>query len=130
VADFSPRIAWLPLLLLRGAWGEARALGEAARTAMQNAYWRPVIPSLLGQLARQQGERAIAWEYVGQVLPKGAVTDPGTTDFYYATFMQTLAARIALDGGDRENARAWIEAHDRWLAWNGTVLGGSEGQLL
>jgi DNA-binding CsgD family transcriptional regulator len=27
-------------------------------------------------------------------------------------------------------ARAWLEAHDRWLDWNGAVLGRSEGHAL
>ncbi len=27
-------------------------------------------------------------------------------------------------------ARAWLEAHDRWLAWAGAVLGRAEGALL
>jgi DNA-binding CsgD family transcriptional regulator len=32
--------------------------------------------------------------------------------------------------GDLTTARAWLEAHDRWLAWSGAVLGRSEGQVL
>jgi DNA-binding CsgD family transcriptional regulator len=44
--------------------------------------------------------------------------------------MQRVAAAQALEDGDRPNAKAWLEAHDRWLAWNGTVLGRSEGQAL
>jgi DNA-binding NarL/FixJ family response regulator len=44
--------------------------------------------------------------------------------------MQRIAAGHALDMGDLVTARAWLDAHDRWLAWNGAVLGQSEGQAL
>ena len=30
--------------------------------------------------------------------------------------------------GDLPAARLWLEAHDRWLAWSGVVLGRPEGQ--
>jgi ATP/maltotriose-dependent transcriptional regulator MalT len=43
--------------------------------------------------------------------------------------LQILAARVALDGGDAAGAHAWLEAHDRWLAWSGSVAGHAEGQL-
>jgi DNA-binding CsgD family transcriptional regulator len=44
--------------------------------------------------------------------------------------MQRVAAALALDEEDILLARAWLEAHDRWLAWNGAVLGQSEGHAL
>jgi DNA-binding CsgD family transcriptional regulator len=43
--------------------------------------------------------------------------------------LQRLAAALALDAGDLELARAWLEAHDRWLSWSGAVLGHAEGYL-
>jgi DNA-binding CsgD family transcriptional regulator len=40
----------------------------------------------------------------------------------YTVGLQRLAARLALEAGDPAMARAWLEAHDRWLAWGGSVL--------
>ena len=41
-----------------------------------------------------------------------------------------VAAALTLDAGDATAARAWLEAHDRWLDWSEAVLGRSEGHLL
>ncbi|HEX5506225.1 MAG TPA: response regulator transcription factor, partial [Thermomicrobiales bacterium] len=54
---------------------------------------------------------------------------PGGTVYACALALQRLAAALALDAGDLPTARAWLAAHDRWLAWNGTVLGRAEGAL-
>ena len=43
--------------------------------------------------------------------------------------LQRLAAALALDAADLLLARAWLEAHDRWLAWAGAVLGLADGHL-
>ena len=64
-----------------------------------------------------------------EALPDGPATTPGQVVFLPMTEMQRLAATLALDDGDLPTARAWLAAHDRWLAWNGTVLGRAEGQL-
>ena len=130
VADLPPRIAWLPLLIHRGEWAEARTLAAKARTAVFPGLWRHRLTSLYGPLARWQGDAESAWESVRAVLPAGTATETGTVEFYDATLTQTLAAQLALDAGDRETAHAWIAAHDRWLAWNGAVLGRAEGAML
>jgi len=36
---------------------------------------------------------------------------------------------LALDAGDQDVVRAWLEAHDRWLAWSGGVLGQADGKV-
>jgi DNA-binding CsgD family transcriptional regulator len=41
-----------------------------------------------------------------------------------------LGAVRALDGGELEQAREWLEAYDRWLDWSGAVLGRAEGAAL
>jgi DNA-binding CsgD family transcriptional regulator len=61
-------------------------------------------------------------------LPDGAETEPGTS--YYNLAPQRAAAAWAIETGDLDAARSWLRAHDRWLAWNGAVLGRSEGQAL
>jgi DNA-binding CsgD family transcriptional regulator len=79
---------------------------------------------------RERGERAEAWAQIHSVLPRGVATEPGDEVFLRAVAMQRVAAALALDEENVPLARAWLEAHDRWLAWNGAVLGQAEGQAL
>jgi DNA-binding CsgD family transcriptional regulator len=81
-------------------------------------------------LARAQGDVAGAWQRVREVLPQGPLTEPGDMHFLVGQEMQRLAVAQALDDGDRRNAKEWLAAHDRWLAWNGAVLGRAEGHAL
>lgn len=55
--------------------------------------------------------------------------EPGERSLDIGLDMQPLAAALALDAGDLSAARAWLGAHDRWLAWSGAVLGQAEGLL-
>jgi DNA-binding CsgD family transcriptional regulator len=62
-------------------------------------------------------------------LPAGPAAEPGQAIFQFRlTFLQ-LGANLALDAGDLDAARAWLAAHDRWLAWSGSVRGRAEGAL-
>jgi DNA-binding NarL/FixJ family response regulator len=38
-------------------------------------------------------------------------------------------ASLVVDEGDLPAARTWLDAHDRWLAWSGSVLWQAEGKL-
>ncbi len=62
-------------------------------------------------------------------LPGGPDTPPGHAIHATVLQVQHLAALLALDAGDLPTARAWLDAHDHWLAWAGAVLGQVEGQL-
>src|SRR5205085_2293472 len=55
---------------------------------------------------------------------------PGDTHYLVTVAMQRLAAALALDAGDLALARRWLEAHDRWLAWSGAILGRAERHAL
>jgi ATP/maltotriose-dependent transcriptional regulator MalT len=63
-------------------------------------------------------------------LPLGVSTEPGGNRFFSALATQRLAANLSLDAEDLPGARAWLEAHDRWIDWSGAVLWRSEGRLL
>jgi DNA-binding NarL/FixJ family response regulator len=88
------------------------------------AAWAP-----LAALAQAQGDGALAGALVRQGLPDGPRTAPGGCYFSGALALQRLAAARALADGDLPGARAWLEAHDRWLAWAGAVAGQAEAQL-
>ncbi|HEX7103262.1 MAG TPA: hypothetical protein VF201_11510, partial [Nitrolancea sp.] len=80
-------------------------------------------------LAVWRGEADLAWRIIGRILRAGSGTEPGTAYFPTVLPLQRLAAELALDAHDFPNARAWLAAHDRWLAWSGAVLGQAEGAL-
>ena len=126
----TPRLFCVPLLVLEGAWAEARALALTGRTAGHNAGVRELAMGALGWLAREQGEPELAWAQVREVLPDGPATTPGSHFIgLEAPPLARLAAALAVDAGDPAMARAWLEMHDRWLAWSGAVLGQAAGQL-
>jgi DNA-binding CsgD family transcriptional regulator len=124
-----PRAATLPLLVLRGDWSEARQLAEITR-ANGSPVERQLAATLLGALARYQGDQRLAWTTIFELLPAGPSTDPGGRLFPCALEMQRLAIGLALDDGELLTARSWLEAHDRWLAWGGALRGQSESQIL
>jgi DNA-binding CsgD family transcriptional regulator len=123
----SVRIGSLPLLAIEGEWEEAREI--AAGICGSSRAYMPMAASLLGAIARAQGEPELAWSLVRRLLPAGPDEEPGGTWHHDALRMQRLAAALALDVGDLATARAWLEADDRWLAWNGAVRSRAEGQL-
>src|SRR5205823_13960617 len=87
------------------------------------------LGSLLAPLALAQGDAALARALVAESLPAGPAARPGEARFLDALALQRAAAALALAAGDLPAARAWLAAHDRWLAWSGATLGQAEGQL-
>ncbi len=126
---FSPRTARVGLLVVEGEWAEARALLEVAHRTGGLPGWRLAELRFLGELAYAQGDTALAWSLVREALPGGPASEPGDVYFVNGCAFQRLAAALALDAGDRDAARAWLAAHDRWLAWSGAVLGRAEGHV-
>ncbi len=118
--------ARMPLLLVEGAWEEAE---HAALIWLASGSYRWAALGVLGPLARQRGDRESAWAWVRDGIPAGLATVPGEALFFDTTRLQRLAAALATDAGDLPTARPWLEAHDRWLAWSGAVLGRAEGAL-
>jgi DNA-binding CsgD family transcriptional regulator len=123
------RAAALPLLMLEGHWAEARELGLVAHRSGRRTYHMLAARLTLGPLARALGEADLAWDVVQALLPEGPAARPGEAIYHDAVAAQRLAAALALDAGDLPAARAWLDAHDRWLGWSGAVLGRAEGQL-
>ncbi|HET8629014.1 MAG TPA: AAA family ATPase [Thermomicrobiales bacterium] len=128
--EIPPRLAGLPLLFVEGDWAEARRLALAAPATGWSAPRRLVAATVLGPLARAQGNADSANAVVRVGLPDGPATAPGGARFFVALALQRLAAALALDDGDLAAARAWLDAHDRWLAWGESLLGRAEGDLL
>jgi DNA-binding CsgD family transcriptional regulator len=124
--ELPPRLARLPALLLDGDWQEARRIATVARST---GIFRNLARSVHGPLARAQGESDLAWAVVHEDLPAGPASAPGDTYFPTALILLRLAASLALDGAEYPLARAWLEAHDRWIDTSGAVVGRAEGAL-
>jgi DNA-binding CsgD family transcriptional regulator len=125
---YSPRLAYLPLLVLEGHWDEARTV---AQEVFAQTDWLDMAHawSTMARLAWHQGDRDLAWRLIRERLPEGPATDPGAVPFFQGPTLQRLAAMLATEAGDIALATAWLAAHDRWLAWSGAILGRAEASL-
>jgi DNA-binding CsgD family transcriptional regulator/tetratricopeptide (TPR) repeat protein len=122
-----PRIVLLRLLFVEAKWQEAQALVMVRQgTGIDMTF---VARQVAAQLAYEQGESDVAWDNVRAVLPHGPATPPGTMYFPTALALQRLAASLASDRGDFPAARAWLEAHDHWMAWSEGTLGLADGEI-
>jgi ATP/maltotriose-dependent transcriptional regulator MalT len=118
------------LRTLEGGWDEASRLMQIDRGAFDAGALTQYAGCTLGEIARNRGESEKAWRHVYEVLPLGVSTEPGGNRFFSALATQRLAANLSLDAEDLPGARAWLEAHERWLDWSKAVLWRSEGRLL
>jgi tetratricopeptide (TPR) repeat protein len=118
----------LPLLWIEGEWETVREVVHVSGSLQQLRLLQRIEP-YRGWLGYAQDDVAMAYRAIATVLPDGPLTEPGEVQIVEALALQHLAAVLALDAHDLPNARAWLEAHDRWLAWSGAVLGRAEGAL-
>jgi DNA-binding CsgD family transcriptional regulator len=126
------RLEWwrVHFLVLEARWDEALALlGEME--AQPSSRLPPVYAAIVAApVHRGRGEREAAWERILGALPDGYETRPGSMLYLEAMELLRLGGALCLDGENLVEARRWLEAHDRWLAWSGAVLGQSDGQAL
>ena len=108
-------------------WGEARRLAGWVAGLPAAQEWAVAV---VGAVLIAQGDAETLQPLIAQALPDGPGTEPGGVYFQSAVALQRAAATLALREGDLPRRREWLEAHDRWLAWSGAVLGRSEGQGL
>jgi DNA-binding CsgD family transcriptional regulator len=127
-AGVPPKLAWLGCLVLDGRWAEARRILDGLPLP-GNAYLRREVTDTRAVLACHRGEPATAWAQIRPLFPDGPATEPGDICHQEGLFLQRLAADLCREDGDLVTARAWLEAHDRWLAWSESVLGCAEGKV-
>ncbi len=123
----SPSLARLNCLFLDGKWDEAVRILENLPTPGNSVLRREVTDARVS-LARHRGHPEMAWAQLRPLFPDGPATEPGDLIHQEGLFLQRLAADLCLDAGDLPGARSWLDAHDAWLAWSGSVLGRAEGQ--
>ena len=116
-------------MIVQGDWLEARDLAMVTRIE-GSPLERHMAVTILGNLARFQGDTERAWEMIGEIVHRGPASEPGDALFPYAIEALRLAAGLALDASDAGAARDWLRTHDRWLEWSGAVSGRSQSRLL
>jgi DNA-binding CsgD family transcriptional regulator/tetratricopeptide (TPR) repeat protein len=125
--DGRPIVPLFALAFLEGDWQAAESL---AGSDLKHSSWRLDSVATLAAIDRARGRRHEAWSRIHQGLPAGPATAP-TSPFYLRRLpLVRLAAELALDEGRSEVARAWIDAHDRWLDYGGRVLDRAASHLL
>jgi DNA-binding CsgD family transcriptional regulator len=125
----SPRRAWLGVLSLEGRWSEVWEIAADSPTH-GNYNLRGPVTATLAPLARHQADPDAAWAQLRPILPRGPATEPGGCVHQDALLLQRLAAELELDRGNHTAALAWLQANDRWLAWNGGVLGRADNRVV
>ncbi len=124
----SPERAMLVVHFLDGSWGEAQAIASDL-PIHGTAILRREVVLTVAAIARAQGRVVDARAALAEALPLGPATVPGTTLFSESTDGMIIAADLAIDQRSLVEARAWLEALDRWLAWSGASLGHAESRL-
>jgi ATP/maltotriose-dependent transcriptional regulator MalT len=124
--DFSPRSGCLPLLVLTGDWDEA---SETGAVILRLDWFTDAMSGAIARLERWRGNPELAREIIASRLTAGPHSPPGQLHYRTGLELQCVAAALALDDSDLELARRWLEAHDGWLDWSGTMLGRAESYL-
>ncbi len=125
-----PHYARIPLLVLEGEWRKARQILDHPET-LDIAMIRRVQPLYLGTLARLQGDPETAWRCVYDPRLVSPETEPGDgIGGWQQQQFQLLAGRLALDKGELDSSRKWLDLHQRWLNFTDATLGRADGEIL
>jgi DNA-binding CsgD family transcriptional regulator len=123
-----PGIVRLATIVLDGDWDEALQIVQDTPPG-GNSFCRRDVREATTYIAYSRGERETAWQQIAEFLPEGPRQSPGSRIFPEAHFCQRIAAAMLLQQRDFDEARKWLEAHDKWLIWSGSTLGQAEGKL-
>jgi DNA-binding CsgD family transcriptional regulator/tetratricopeptide (TPR) repeat protein len=119
-AGLSVRAAWVPVWYLEGQWDDLLREAEDER--------RTASPVYAARVARHQGRPGDAWALIRMVYPaspgRGGSATLLTVPFW------DLAGALALDEGNLELARTWLEAFDQDIGQTGRTWGKAESRLL
>jgi len=121
--------ASLAVAFLAGQWVEAREMIDV-ELGETNALFRAYTRCAFGYIAWGQGDDDVAWHQVHATFADGPHTEPGGQPCGPALELQCLAINLALDHGNMDHARAWLETQERWLAWSGAVRRQADAHLL
>ncbi len=102
--------------VLEGRWDEARRLVDQTAADLTQPHATFYLDEM-GDLARLQGNPALAWSLLGVVLPDGPPA-PTRLLFHLPEVVQ-LGASLCLDADDLDDARRWIDSLRAFLDVSG-----------
>ena len=124
----SPRLARLACLVLDGQWVDAsqswmicRRLGT--RTCGGRSRARSACSAATAANRNRLGANPYSLSSMDR--PPSPATTSTRKGSSCSAWQLTSASTLVIF----RNARAWLEAHGRWLAWSGSVLGRADGAL-
>jgi DNA-binding CsgD family transcriptional regulator/tetratricopeptide (TPR) repeat protein len=120
--------ARLMLHYFAGRWDEAIAIAEVTPEPA-NYVLRRAVTHALAPIWFHQGDDERLRDHIHALLPQGPSAEPGGIVYLDGLLLQRLAAELAIYQGDMAAAAAWLAANDRWLSWNGSVLGQAENRI-
>lgn len=107
------------VMLLEGEWEQ---LERAATSDLAADAARVDALRSLAELAHMRGQHDESWSHIRAAIPEGPAIQPSIFYFHSVLWIQRLAVELALEDGDLELAKQWLDAHARWRAWSGRVL--------
>jgi DNA-binding CsgD family transcriptional regulator/tetratricopeptide (TPR) repeat protein len=123
-----PGIVRLATLVLDGEWDEAaQILGDTPPGG--NSFCRREVREATMSIALNRGDSAKVLELISEFMPDGPRQTPGSRLYPEALLCHRIAASLALQQRDFDEARIWLEAHDTWLTWSGSMFGQADGKL-
>ncbi|MEZ4524049.1 MAG: response regulator transcription factor [Thermomicrobiales bacterium] len=132
VTNDPPDVFLSPLYLITGQWDELRRMELEARHLTRSVMFFFAAHTVLAEYFRRIGCVAEAREAVRDCFPRGPEVNPEDSQYRFeeALELQRIAADLALDGGDPDEALPWIRRRHQWLDWSGRVLGLAEQSIL
>lgn len=115
--------------LIAGNWDAVIRRALPAHLDQGRRFFAHKFRAAFGAVAYRQGTVEGFRDQCARVLPDGAATEPGETTFLAALPLQRDSATLAIEDGDFDSARSWLNAHDHWLEWSGIALWRAEGTL-
>ncbi len=109
---------------LHGRWHDALSTMQQSSPR----YIRLVGVTVIAPIAFHLGNAELAWSLVSEGMPAGPDTSPSESAGHIVP-LRRLAVALALDAGDLDLARRWLDSFDDWIAWSGAILGRSEAHL-
>ena len=119
-----------PLFLYHyGEWDAALRLLAILEQRAAVGFTSRATRLLRARIARRRGDRELGWSIVRELLG-GNTPPPFGQGWHLATTgAQRLAAGLALDEGDLDEAVRWIDSFNAWQEWSGSVINTPEIEI-
>jgi len=132
VTNDPPDACLAPFYLLDGRWDELSRIGLETDRHSQSVFAYYFAFPVLAEFWRRVGDGEATRASLRIAFPNGWATPPEKMRFWFAQSLdlQRTAADLALDDGNLDDARGWIDRRRHWLDWSERVLGQAENALL